>query len=349
MKNFRLGLIGCGGMMKNHTQAISECKGVELTAFCDIVIERAEEFQKDIAPNAYVTKDWKTMADYVDGVLIALPHDLHYECGIFFARKHKHILMEKPLCNTEEECVRLIEACEAEKVTLMCAYPVRYYPGIVKLRELINSGEYGEIIQMSIYTEQLTKREETHWSHTARLGGGQLFSHGCHYIDILLWFLGEPDFGTHVGTKVGVPWLMQEGTSAVTIKFKNGAVGYHGATWGARGTRMYYDIQIHTEAGMFDYDFRFDRIVFYNGNKAHDPSEKGANQQAGVIWDADINGAGKKHTEHEIQHFLDCCRTGEKPLTDGRSALQGLRVIWELYKAEKWGTVADLNGLGLPE
>ena len=102
-----------------------------------------------------------------------------------------------------------------------------------------------------------------------------------------------------------------------------------------------------TEAGMFDYDFRFDRIVFYNGNKVHDPNEKGADQQAGVIWDADLSGAGRKHTEHEIQHFLECCRTGKTPLTDGRSALQGLRVIWKLYEAERQGVMADLTGLGL--
>ena len=47
--------------------------------------------------------------------------------------------MEKPLCNTEEECVRLIETCEKNEVTLMCAYPVRYWPGIVKLKELIDT------------------------------------------------------------------------------------------------------------------------------------------------------------------------------------------------------------------
>ena len=54
----------------------------------------------------------------VDAILCVLPHHLHYECGMFFARHKKHILMEKPLCNTEEECLRLIEICEEEKVVL---------------------------------------------------------------------------------------------------------------------------------------------------------------------------------------------------------------------------------------
>jgi predicted dehydrogenase len=54
-----------------------------------------------------------------------------------------------------------------------------------------------------------------------------------------------------------------------------------------------------------------------------------------------------KHLEAEMRHFLECIETGKTPLTDGRSSLQSLRVIWRLYEAEEQGTVADLRGLGL--
>ena len=80
-------------------------------------------------------------------------------------------------------------ACEENGVTLMCAYPVRYWPGVVKLKELVDSGEYGKVIMMSVWTEQLTNKPG--WQNTGRLGGGQFFSHGCHYVDLLLWFLGN--------------------------------------------------------------------------------------------------------------------------------------------------------------
>ena len=132
MGKIRLGLVGCGGMMKNHMNGVQLVETVEVTALCDVVRSRAEDVAT-LFPEAYITADYREMVDKVDAVLVALPHDLHYECGLFFARQKKHILMEKPLCNTEEECVRLIKACEDEGVTLMCAYPVRYWPGIVKL------------------------------------------------------------------------------------------------------------------------------------------------------------------------------------------------------------------------
>ena len=342
MKKIRLGLIGCGKMMSTHANAVDKCTDrLSITAVCDIVRERAEEVAA-VLDNPLIVTDYRDLVDHVDAVLIALPHDLHYECGMFFARHKKHVLMEKPLCNTEEECVRLIETCEEEGVTLMCAYPVRYWPGIVKLKELVDSGEFGKIIMMSIWTEQYTHYgEECHWAHTGRLGGGQLFSHGCHYIDLLLWFLGKPVSGTHTGTNVGTEWLLREGTSAVTMKFENGAVAYHGATWGARGTRLQYDFQIQTEKGLLDYQHHEGKLYFYHNATAHIPGAK-AEMQKEILWQQEDIG---KATQHEINHFADCVNTGATPLTNGRAALESLRVIWKLYDAEHHNVVADLRDI----
>ena len=62
-----------------------------------------------------------------------------------------------------------------------------------RLKELVDAQAYGEAFQMSIWTEQLTHWTPPHWGlSAANLGGGQFFSHGCHYVDILLWFMGRP-------------------------------------------------------------------------------------------------------------------------------------------------------------
>ena len=351
MKKIRLGLVGCGGMMAGHVQASYLVENAEVTALCDLVLENAQRAAEGLE-NAYVTTDFRTMLDYVDAVLIALPHDLHFECGMFFATNGKHVMMEKPLCNSEEECVTLIEACDANNVKLMCAYPVRYWDGIVKLKELVDSGDFGQVIQMSVWTEQLTggpvdwSNPRKLWGRTARLGGGQFFSHGCHYVDLLLWFLGNPVKGIHIGTRVGTPWILKEGTSAATILFENGAIGYHGATWGARGTRMGYDFQVMTEKGLLDYDHYDGTIKLFDGSEGHVPGKVGV-QKCKVLWERQEDVT--KETQHEIRHFADCILNDKTPLTDGRSALQGLRVIWALYDAEKHNTMADLRGLGLGE
>lgn len=349
MKKIRMGLVGCGKMMNTHAKAVNEVSELlEITAVCDTNEENAKEVAK-VLNNPYVTSDYKTMLDHVDAVLVALPHDLHYECGMFFARNKKHILMEKPLCNTEEECEHLIETCDEEGVTLMCAYPVRYWPGMRKMKEIIDSGELGAVMQMSAWTEQLTRNpDECHWSQTGRLGGGQFFSHGCHYVDLLLWFLGNPVKGMHFGTRVGTPWLLKEGTSVAAITFENGAIGYHGATWGARGSKLGYNFQIHTEKGMLEYSHRDGEVRLYNSNAEHVPGERcnKENEYSVIFKETEENS---KQTQFEINHFIDCVNTGKTPNTDGRSALQGLRVIWKMYDAEKSNVIADLRGLGLDQ
>ncbi|MCR5262753.1 MAG: Gfo/Idh/MocA family oxidoreductase [Clostridiales bacterium] len=352
MDKLRLGLVGCGGMMRTHAAGINLAESVEIVAVCDIIRERAEDVAQALN-SPYITTDYETMAYKVDAVLVALPHDLHYECGAFFAANKKHVMMEKPLCNTEEECLSLIDICDRNGVTLMCAYPVRFWPGIAKLKELIDSGEFGQVIQMSVWTEQLTGEnlqdlKHPNWMLTGRLGGGQFFSHGCHYVDLMLWFLGNPVKGVHIGTRNGTPWMMREGTSAAVIEFENGSIGYHGATWGARGTRLGYDFQIQTEKGMLEYDHFTGMVRHYHAAAAHVPGgiEHG---RYDILWERGKNESAGKLTHIEIEHFAECVRTGKTPVTDGRAALQGLRVIWAMYDAERHNTMADLRGMGLPE
>ena len=239
MKKLKLGLVGCGRMMGSHVKGVQHVENVEIVAVCDIIEQNAIDVREELGGTPKVFTNYREMVDEVDAVLVALPHDLHFECGMFFASHDKHILMEKPLCNSERECEILIEECEKRNLKLMCAYPVRFWPGVQKLKELVDSGEYGEIIQMSVWTEQLTGSELKYddaygrqWLISSRLGGGQLFSHGCHYVDIMLWFLGNPVSGAHMGTRNGTPWMIREGTSALVMKFDNAVLELHNESAG---------------------------------------------------------------------------------------------------------------------
>ncbi len=349
MDKIKMGLIGCGNMMRQHLRGVEQVEGVEFTAACDIVRENAEKAAAALG-GAFVTTDWRELADKVDAVLVALPHHLHFECGMFFARHGKHVLMEKPLCNTEEECRKLIDTCREVGVVLMCAYPVPHYPGVRKLYELVRSGEYGAVMQMSVWTEQLTKRDDTCWHCDGRLGGGQFFSHGCHYVDLLLRFLGTPVKGFHVGTNLGTPWMLREGTSAVVMQFESGALAYHGATWGARGTRQGWDIQIQTEKGMLEYSITIDseKVFFYDQLQNHRPGV-GEGSKRLVIWEEPHEGGNAKFTHFEIDHFADCVIHGKKPITDGETSLKSLQLIWRLYDAERCNFVPDLREFGIPK
>ena len=344
MEQLKIGLVGCGKMMDAHVADTNKLTTSKIVAVCDIIRENAEAVAK-VLDNPKVYTDYKDMVDDVDAVLVALPHDLHYECGLFFARHKKHVLMEKPLCNTEEECRRLIDVCKEEGVTLMCGYPVPHYPAVRKLKELVDSGKFGKVIQMSVWTEQWTNsKNEFGWGKSARLGGGQFFSHGCHYVDLLMRFLGKPIKGYHIGNNIGMYNMLKEGTSAVVLQFEGGTIGYHGASWAARGSRLGWSIQILMENGsMLEYHKSEEpEIRLYDADPAVNGHE--INNYT-VIWKQKASNPTRwyKYLNLQMDHFAECVIEKKTPITDGESAMKSLQVIWALYDAEKRNYIPDLS------
>lgn len=334
----RLALVGCGGISKAHLARFHQLRDrMEVVATVDLDRELARQAAAQVGAELIAT-DYRDVMDDVDAVLLALPHHLHHPIGLDFLRAGKHVLMEKPLANSEEECLDLIAASEESGATLMVAYCMRFHPLVQKMQELIAAETYGATFQVSIWTEQFTKYREGHWAHSAStLGGGQFFSHGCHYVDLLLWFLGEPARGTHLGTRRGTPWMEGEGTSNVCLEFESGALGYHMGTWGARGTRLRNSMHVHCTEGMIEFTPARDKLLLHRG--AHEGEIGGIE----LLMETESG----KHLEREMEHFLDCIENGREPLTNARDSLQGLRLIWKLYEAERNNFVADLHGLGL--
>ncbi len=349
-------MIGCGTMSGAYLRQMESLSDrLEFTAFVDIDIERAEAAAQSspVGEGAMTATESSAIIDSVDAVVIATPHDLHRDIAVGFLNAGKHVLIEKPLANTERDCLAIIEAAEKSNKTAMHGYVMRYSPIVREFARLIRENIYGECFHLSIWTEQYTDLSRGDWlGKAARVGGGQLFSHGCHYIDLLLYMLGAPETGTHVGTNLGTPWMEMEGTSNVSIKFRNGATGYHFGTWGARGTKLRYSMHAHCTGGMLELDYRSGEIVLWLDPSRGDLGGMSREELA----DADNKPSsrllhevepGAKHTSEEMSHFLDCIESGNKPETDLYEALQGLRTIWRLYEAERRGVVADLSGLGL--
>lgn len=344
MAKIRMGIIGCGGMAKSHAARFDKVfHEVEITALVDLVPERAQAVA-DLLPNIpRVATDYRAVLPEVDAVLLVLPHHLHHPVTLECLGAGKHVLVEKPMANSEQECLDMIAAARRSERVLMVAYCMRFHPLVREMRRLVHERVYGDIFELSIWTEQYTHPADGHWARDRHLlGGGQLFSHGCHYIDLLLWMLGRPVRGAHVGTKRGTPWMDREGTSHVTIEFESGAIGYHGATWGARGTRLGSSFHAHCTGGMLEANIREGKLYLHHGLDHHEPGQP-AGQKTELLMDA----PKAKATDEEMLHFLECIKTGCHPLTDPVSSLEGLRIIWELYRAEEENRLANFHGMGL--
>ena len=343
----KLILIGCGGMAKNHVSRFENLEDrLDVVAVVDIDTAKAQAVS-DLLPNhPPVFADYREALPLGDLVLQCLPHHLHAECTIACLDAGKHVLAEKPLANSKAECLAMMEAAKRNNRVLMTAYCMRFHPILREMRRLIKEKVYGECFQLSIWTEQLTIREDAAWLHDRKLlGGGQLFSHGCHYIDLMLWMMGKPVRGTHIGTNFCTPWMDREGTSNVCLEFENGALGYHFGTWGAKGTRMGYSFQAHCEKGLIDFKLQENKLLLRGNISEHIP---GTPENCKEYVLLDLGERTGKPTVEEMRHFLDCVETGKTPETSPEESIAGLEVIWELYQAEDEHRLADFTNIEFP-
>lgn len=342
MKKVKLAIVGCGFISDVHEKAFKDLKDkIEVVGCCDIIIERAQKMAEMLGVSRAV-EDYRDLFDVADAFLLALPHDLHHPIGMDCMDHGKHVLMEKPLALSEQECMDLIRCAEKNNVKLMVAYIMRYHPMVEKLKEIIDAKTYGELFHMSIWTEQYTYYEDEWTTSAARLGGGQFFSHGCHYVDLLLWYMGEPLKGAHMGTNLCTPWMEMEGTSNAIFEFEGGRTAYHFGTWGAKGTRHSYAIHAFFADGMVECCLNEGKMYLHKTENLTKYFEK--SDQEILIFEC----APTSHLPvYELGHFADCILEDKQPLTSGQTTLQGHRVIWRMYEAEKKDVVADLRGLGL--
>ena len=349
----QMGMIGCGSMSGSHCAALQPLAArMRFSAFADIDLARAREAAARF-PGAVAVADYHALFDAVDAVVIAVPHDLHYRIGLDCLQAGKHVMMEKPLALTEAECCALIAADRSPHPVLMLGYVMRHDPLWRRLGDYLREETFGTVFHVSVWTEQYTDTSRGAWLGEARrVGGGQLFSHGCHYIDLLLHWLGEPVCGTHIGTNLGTPWMEREGTSDVSLKFASGATAYHFGTWGARGSRLRYAVHAHCTEGMLELDHAEGTITLHRSRSGGDlpalsalaaPGETLDNPALAVVYRR--AGEGGKAVVQQMSAFLDCIEQERKPEISASASLRSLRVIWKLYEAEEQMRVADLRGL----
>ena len=352
MGKIKLAIVGCGFISDYYVKVFSELKDkIEVVGTCAKHLESAQRTAALLGAE-YAVTDYKELFDKVDSFIVALPHDLHYPVGMDIIGAGKHCLMEKPLALNEEECLKITHLANEKGVKLMVGYIMRFHPMVVKLKELIDSKAYGNYYQMSIWTEQYEWLPEGHWLAMAKpSGGGQFYTHGCHYVDLMLWMMGRPVKGSHIGTRLCTEWLELEGTSNAIFEFQDGRLGYHFGTWGAKGTPHSYAIHTFFEEGTVECRLNDGIMLLHKTEEFPDYSggvgsysEK--SDEPEVIFTCEDNSHLPKY---ELEYFADCVLNDVHPICDGGGALQGNRVIWRMYEAAERNLVADLSGLGLED
>lgn len=258
----------------------------------------------------------------VEAVYIATNNSTHAEFTLRSAAAGKHVLCEKPLAASVEECQQMVEACRKNNVKLMTAYRKYFEPASVELKKLIDSGRLG---QLKIIHTSFTFTIPTHkaWHFDARLsGGGSLVDVGVYCVNTVRWLTGlEPmEAAAHSWTSDPIRFREVDETICFQLMFPDGLCMQGSSSFAAAPTS-------------------FLRVIGTKGWAALDPaySYDDVRNLFGVVAGKSFERKFKPVEEFhlELDHLAQCIRANHNPAPDGVAGLRDVAVMQAIYEATK--------------
>ena len=254
MKKIRLGIIGVGNMGFSHAKKVQDgkCPDMELAAVADINSERLEWVKKQLGDGVECFDDAVKMLDsgLIDACIVAVPHYGHTEYAIECMKRGIHTMVEKPAGVYTKQVRKMNEEADKHKdVVFGMMFNQRTNCVYKKLRELVKSGDYGEIRRTNwIVTDWYRSQcyyDFGNWRATwSGEGGGVLLNQCPHNLDLMQWICGMPkkvDARIYYGK-----WhdIEVEDDVSVFLEYPNGATGvFVTSTGDAHGTNR-FEIQM---------------------------------------------------------------------------------------------------------
>src|SRR3984893_3065945 len=228
-KEISTALIGYGKAADMHAKALLNIPENKLAAVCGRSDEKASLFAQRYKINAYTDIREMVTTEKIDLVIVCTPHPNHKDATLAALRAGSHVLVEKPLASSIEDCDAMIDMAAICKRKLGVVSQRRFFPASLRIKKAIEEKKIGEPMLGTITMLGWRNRsyyEADPWRGTwSGEGGGVLVNQAPHQLDLLQWYMGaeiEELFGEW--KNINHPYIEVEDTAAAIIKFKNGAM-----------------------------------------------------------------------------------------------------------------------------
>jgi len=313
-----IALIGAGNWGKNHLRELNRLGVLQkvMDPSSSIIAERKTDFPEV----DFVTDEKQVTADPgIRAVVIATPAELHYELTKKYLLAGKDVLVEKPLALTVKQAEELIDIAGKNERILMVGHILQYHPAVIKLKELIDQGDLGQI--RYIYSNRLNIGK-------LRTEENVLWSFAPHDISLIMMLMdGEEPLKVSAFGGAYVHHSIAD-TTLTILEFKNGIKGHIFVSWLHPFKEQKLVVVGSEKMAVFD-DVSKEKLFIYPHKIKW---EKG---KTPVAQKADFNIVEfeqKQPLTEELLHFIHCIETRKTPKTDGR---EGLKVLGILERAEK--------------
>lgn len=331
---YKIGLVGCGRISRNHFDAIKEAKEFELVGVCDVDKSRAEKTGNEQGVPFYT--DLNEMITSVDMEIISIcsPSGIHAKHGILAAENGIHVLTEKPMATRLDDADELIKACDKYKVHLLVVKQNRLNTTMQLLKNAIDKDRFGKIYQASVNVFWQRPQEYydmAKWRGTWEFDGGAFMNQASHYVDALEWLIGEPESVMGM-TSTMARKIESEDMGAAIVKFRNGVIGTINVSMLTYPKNFEGSITILGEKGTVKVGgVAVNKIEKWEFEE-YDDDDKQIEQSN--YNPPNVYGFGHLAYYHNVLNVL---KGQQEPNTDGRSGRKSLELILAIYKSSQTG------------
>ena len=344
MEHIKVAVIGIGNMGFAHAACIAgnEIKGMSLTAVCDTTDKKLAEFSEKY-PNikGYTSYEELFNDKICDSVIIAVPHPLHAEIAVKALKSGLNVMLEKPADISVSRVKKLNEAAEKSGKVFSVMFNQRTNPLFAKAREIVKSGELGELKRTVWIITNWFRTQNYYDSGDWRAswsgeGGGVLLNQAPHNLDLWQWICGMPESVTAFCDIAKYHNIEVEDDATIFTRYKNGATGVFMTSTGEYpGTNR---LEISGDLG---------KIVLENGilkrYKLKEPiSEVIANSKQGfaqIDYGYEEIKQERPETSHKgiLQNFANAVLFGEELISPGIDGINELTLSNAAYLSEWQG------------
>ena len=218
----RLGVAGLGRAFSVMLPTLTGHPAVRLVAAADTRAEARKRFSGEFSAKAYDTVAALCADPAVDAVYVATPHQFHREHALQAAQAGKHLLIEKPMALTVEDCTAIVDAARRAGVHVVVGHSHSFDAPVRHLRKLIESGAFGRVRMINAlnYTDYLHRPRRAEELDTSK-GGGAVFNQAAHQVDIVRLVAGAPVTAVRAVTGSWDVTRPTEGAYATLLTFAN--------------------------------------------------------------------------------------------------------------------------------
>ncbi len=224
MTVLRLGVAGLGRAFMLMLPTLVRHPRIRLTGAADPRADARDCFSRDFGAPAYADVAALCADPGVDAVYIATPHQFHVEHVRLAAAHGKHVLVEKPMALTIEDCRAMVEAARDARIHLLVGHSHSYDLPYLRTRELLDTGAFGAVRMITAlnFTDYLYRPRRPEELDTSQ-GGGAIFSQAPHQVEIVRLLASSPATGVRASSGIWDPARRTEGAYAAHLSFASGA------------------------------------------------------------------------------------------------------------------------------